>query len=609
MSPPKARILCIEDNPVNWRLVQRLLAQAGFEMHWAEEGLRGFELAVELRPDLILLDINLPGLSGFEVATKLRQHPDIAHVPVVALTAKTLKSDRETALVAGCTGFISKPIDPFTFVDQVAAYLGGRRDSLEESREGDALRQFSHQVVEHLEAQLRDAQEANLKLLSAQRAVEVRNRSLSRLLQLSRSVLAEHDASELVRQTLLALGVELELTQVTAYRMDPSGGYLEGLRWSGNAIEPLPPLPADQGMPVRLAGSGLRSPLYGEELEHSRFWDGGVALGLWTVPMQACLLPLMGSSEDQHFTGFIAMARPGDRPFQPAESELIALHGGMAQAGLENAGLISSINESSRALAGSFERLESAFQELQVARVALGTKERQTVLGEIFLNMAQRLERPVELLSRECAMLGRLPEFRRNPEAPFWDEEAPRALQGIQNACAQMDVLVKALLRRAGKESPSIPEWLNLHELIAQELLFLDADGTIPEGVQVAMDLRAEERSIFGVYSDFAEMLGKLVLHAMGGPDPSPSLRFRTESREGRFRLEVQDEGGAILPERLTTAFEPFTLLHETEAVLGVRNPGDGLPGCAQTLAAYQGALTIGNEGDGTLVVLEMPLR
>jgi len=131
-----ARILCIEDNPVNYRLVQRLLAQAGCEMHWAEEGIRGFEMALELKPDLVLLDINLPGLSGFEVATKFRQHPELKRTPIIALTAKTQKSDRETALVAGCDGFIPKPIDPFAFVRQVEGYLGGRRERLADRRFG-----------------------------------------------------------------------------------------------------------------------------------------------------------------------------------------------------------------------------------------------------------------------------------------------------------------------------------------------------------------------------------------------------------------------------------------------------------------------------------------
>ena len=148
------RILCIEDNAMNWRLVQRLLSQAGYEMHWAEDCLKGYELALALRPSLVLLDINLPGLSGFEVATKLRRTPELEGLLIVALTARTMRSDRETALVTGCDGFISKPIDPFLFVGQVEAYLGGQRDRLEQGREGVALRQFSQQVVDHLETQL-----------------------------------------------------------------------------------------------------------------------------------------------------------------------------------------------------------------------------------------------------------------------------------------------------------------------------------------------------------------------------------------------------------------------------------------------------------------------
>ena len=133
-SAQPVRILCIEDNPVNWRLVQRLLSQAGYEMHWASDGMQGYELALVLKPDLILLDINLPGLSGFEVATKFRQNPALQKIPLVALTAKTLKSDRETALVAGCDGFIPKPLDPFTFVGQVAPTWAARGNTWKSPR-------------------------------------------------------------------------------------------------------------------------------------------------------------------------------------------------------------------------------------------------------------------------------------------------------------------------------------------------------------------------------------------------------------------------------------------------------------------------------------------
>ena len=124
------RILCIEDNAVNYRLVQRLLSQAGYELHWAEEGLRGFEMALGLRPDMVLLDINLPGLSGYEVATKFKHSEELKAIPLVALTAKTQKSERDTALVAGCDGFIPKPLDPFSFADQVGAFLQGRREQV-----------------------------------------------------------------------------------------------------------------------------------------------------------------------------------------------------------------------------------------------------------------------------------------------------------------------------------------------------------------------------------------------------------------------------------------------------------------------------------------------
>jgi CheY-like chemotaxis protein len=156
MTAPK--ILCIEDNAVNFRLVQRLLSQAGYDLHWAEEGLRGVEMALVLKPALILLDINLPGLSGFEIATKIKHSQELSRIPLVALTAKTQKSERETALVAGCDGFIPKPLDPFTFVDQVGAFLQGRREFLDQAREASALRSYNVQMVEHLEAQLREAQ-------------------------------------------------------------------------------------------------------------------------------------------------------------------------------------------------------------------------------------------------------------------------------------------------------------------------------------------------------------------------------------------------------------------------------------------------------------------
>ena len=604
MSLASPTILCIEDNPVNWRLVQRLLSQTGARMHWAEEGLQGYELALSLKPDLILLDINLPGLSGFEVATKIRQNPELAGVPIVALTAKTQRVDRDTALVAGCDGFIGKPIDPFQFAAQVGAYLHGRRDRIEESREGPALRNFSQQVVERLEAQLREAEASNRKLQDTQVALESRNRSLSRLLDLSRAVLSRHDPGDLLLEILRALREELGLVHASGYWADPGGGYLAGFRWNGADFEPLAALPTGSLLPTRLNASLARAPVSGEDLVHSPYWNEGLALGLWSQPSSACLVPLRDRRAEEHLWGFLALARGAGEAFLPSESELIDLHAGMALVGLENAELITSLNESSRALGESYERLETAYQEIQVARRALGQQERQAVLGELFLNIAKRLGRPVEEVQRDAAALERALGPEDAPGSP-----AAVAIQGIRSAAVQMESLIRALLRRAGQAAPPTPEWLSLHDLILQELELLGAEGTLPAGLEIRSQLEARDRVLFGVYADFAEIFGNLVAHATGGPTPGGILLLRTWSQDGRFHLQLTDDSGPIIPELLEKAFEPFAGLRGEEPVRGVRKPGEGLPAAAQGLAAYQGRISLGNEGEGTALEVELPLH
>ena len=117
-------------------------------------------------------------------------------------------------------------------------------------------------MLEHLEAQLQEAQEANRKLLAAQAALEVRNRSLSRLLALSQSTLTEHDPRALLLRILGEVRAELRAGSLWAYRMHPSGGYLEGLHWTGSRFDGTPVLPLDHPFVLASrtlpAGTGLR---------------------------------------------------------------------------------------------------------------------------------------------------------------------------------------------------------------------------------------------------------------------------------------------------------------------------------------------------------------
>ena len=120
-----ARILIIEDNPANIELMSFLLSAYGHTPLNAPDGARGVAAARSELPDLIACDVNLPGMDGFQVLAALRQEPALAAVPVLAVTALAMAGDREKVLAAGFDGYISKPIEPESFVAELEAFLAG----------------------------------------------------------------------------------------------------------------------------------------------------------------------------------------------------------------------------------------------------------------------------------------------------------------------------------------------------------------------------------------------------------------------------------------------------------------------------------------------------
>lgn len=119
----KARILLIEDNAHNRYLTRFLLEQRGHVVIQAETGPRGLELAARERPDLILLDIQLPGMDGYAVARALKSDQHLKTVPIIAVTSYAMLGDREKCLAAGAEGYIEKPINPESFVSEVEQFL------------------------------------------------------------------------------------------------------------------------------------------------------------------------------------------------------------------------------------------------------------------------------------------------------------------------------------------------------------------------------------------------------------------------------------------------------------------------------------------------------
>ena len=119
----KRKILLIEDNAQNRYLVTYLLEQTGYEVVSAESGPDGIARAGQVRPDLVLLDIQLPVMDGYAVARALKGNPATSAIPIVAVTSYAMVGDREKAMAAGCDGYLEKPINPETFVADIEGFL------------------------------------------------------------------------------------------------------------------------------------------------------------------------------------------------------------------------------------------------------------------------------------------------------------------------------------------------------------------------------------------------------------------------------------------------------------------------------------------------------
>lgn len=130
------RILLVEDNPQNRRLTQFLLHSHGYRVYEATTGEEALELARIHRPEIILMDLQLPGVDGYAVTRRLKRDAATAGIPIVALTAYAMQGDREKALAAGCDGYITKPIDTKGFPAAVQRYLALARETRGEA--GDA---------------------------------------------------------------------------------------------------------------------------------------------------------------------------------------------------------------------------------------------------------------------------------------------------------------------------------------------------------------------------------------------------------------------------------------------------------------------------------------
>ncbi len=120
------RILIVEDQEDNRRILRDLLTSAGYDLVEATDGLEGVERAATERPDLILMDMRLPGIDGWEATRRLKSDPETRTLPIIALTAHAMADDRDRALAAGCDDHLVKPLDPARLLDLLRERCAGK---------------------------------------------------------------------------------------------------------------------------------------------------------------------------------------------------------------------------------------------------------------------------------------------------------------------------------------------------------------------------------------------------------------------------------------------------------------------------------------------------
>ena len=123
----KEKILIVEDNPLHTKLIEMTLRSKNYILLKATDGEEALDIATRERPDLILMDLNLPKMTGFEVTKKLRENPAFSHTPIIAITAYAMSGDRERVIESGCDAYLTKPIDTRELPEVIAQMLQQRQ--------------------------------------------------------------------------------------------------------------------------------------------------------------------------------------------------------------------------------------------------------------------------------------------------------------------------------------------------------------------------------------------------------------------------------------------------------------------------------------------------
>jgi diguanylate cyclase (GGDEF)-like protein len=184
----KVKVLYIEDDIGSRILIRKVLDTPSFTLTEASTGLLGLEIATKEKPDLILMDIDLPDIRGSELTTKIKNTKELKDVVVVALTALSEKNGKDMTLVAGCDGYLTKPIDIQKFPQQVLQFVEGKRDLIDTNKEKFYQTQYQKSLVDRLTTKVQELENSNIRLTSISEKLQNYNLYLENVLSILSSL-------------------------------------------------------------------------------------------------------------------------------------------------------------------------------------------------------------------------------------------------------------------------------------------------------------------------------------------------------------------------------------------------------------------------------------
>jgi signal transduction histidine kinase/DNA-binding response OmpR family regulator len=620
------KVLCIDDTPETCVLIRRLLS-SHFVVLEAGDGLQGIELAVEAEPDLILVDLHMPHLSGYEVATRLKSL--MPKVPVVALTADVMAHVRERALASGCDGYLSKPIDPDRFLDQVQAFMSGEREELEDD---SYRRAYQEALVARFEEKVREltrALERNAELNEQNTRLLEKARRQAKLLEagarVGRNITSILDLDRLLSTTADVICDEFSLPYVGVYLIDESGEWAVLQAGRGEAGEAL----LAQGHKLRVGGTSTIGAAIGRRKAlvalgaRARPDDSG-KLHLPRTRSEVALPLMVGDS----LIGALTVQSDEENAFSEDDVTALQAMADQLAIAINNARLLKDLEVAHQQLVqtktfqviaaatgeaihwvgnkaapipGSAARItEDLVRYLVVANALLEEAPvalREHKFARLLTEAAEEIVSRGSFVKEIQAELETLPleRLRRtlDVESIFEDleiiETSARAILNIKEDLIgparqqKLEVISLPELLEATVASMGIPDGI-VRTLFAGDLLPVRADGT-----QLS-------RVFVNLIKNALEAMEKI-------RDKKLFIWARRADEPGLVVVEVTDNGVGIPPEETDNVWMPF---YTTKGSRG--GTGLGLPACAQIVGQLGGRITVESDvGLGTTFSVFLP--